>query len=95
MIDKERLARAVFLHGMPPEIEVTYARANPMQYGELVKESIEIVDIILANIKAQQHAVVPREPTEAMLKEGNIALGLGAMARTVWPRMLSAAEEGG
>jgi hypothetical protein len=52
-----------------------------------------MADAALAAIRLAGFAIVPVEPTEAMLIIGNVVCGGGASAQDIWTAMLKAAQE--
>jgi hypothetical protein len=67
-------------------------RENARLVGEVVGE---IIDAFLSKL-SETHAIVPREPTEAMVYAGSVVLEPDTneldVARDVWGAMIAAAE---
>lgn len=85
---KERLARALAKFSWSvetPDFEVYFAGTRAAW--------IEQAEDILSELGAAGYAVVPRVPTDAMLKAGLAKAGAASLPDDVWPPMIAAAEQ--
>ena len=86
MTMRERLARAIFFRGdKQDDVQWDYVRRD------LAEKAMAQADAVLAEIAAAGMVLVPREPTEAMLRAVTPARSQDHSNRAVYRAMLSAA----
>ena len=88
---KERLATKLARRSLPAMNLTEESKAG------LIRRSLphyrHEIAVLAAELAAAGYAVVPRVPTDAMLKAGLAKAGAVSLPDDVWPPMLAAAEE--